>query len=381
MKIDIYHNIRWSRYKARVFSALHRRANIEQIDIRFFQIADTSSQRADLSGVNLEFHQYPHELLFPGSYNAIQKTTLIKKLFWRVMNSDAELVLIPGYDRVEHWCMLLACIISGKMRGVFCDSTLNDKRQSLVKGLFKRIFFGFCNGIFGYGTRSQELLIYYGVPLSRIFQPCQAAALSDNYTLETARESRLRLAPIPTNPRLLYVGRLSTEKCIDVLLRAFAKLLKAIPSAQLVIIGSGPQADALKALATDLSVGNLVVFTGAMDQASIADQYSSSTCLVLPSRSEPWGLVVNEALHYGCPVVVSDNCGCVPELVQEGITGFSFKTFDEDDLCNKMKKLISEFDDVNMTTNHCLKTIAQFTPDKAAENVLRGCKMIVSKAT
>ena len=56
--------------------------------------------------------------------------------------------------------------------------------------------------------------------------------------------------------------------------------------------------------------------------------FERGAALVLPSHSEPWGLVVNESLSYGCPVVVSDICGCVPDLVLDGVTGYSFPVGD-----------------------------------------------------
>ncbi len=378
MKIDLYHNIRWSRYKARVFSALHKRAISESNDVRFFQIADTDGQRTALSGVELEYHQYPHDLLFPGSYGDIPASRLIVTLFRNVMRSDAQLVLIPGFDQPEHWAMLLAAILSGKKRGTFCDSTLHDRPQSAVKGVLKRVFFGLCNGVFCYGQRARKYLLHYGMNPARVHQRYQAAALPSNYSVDVVREARLRMAPTPGEPRFLYVGRLSPEKSLDVLLVAFAQVLSDLPAARLVLVGGGPQANALKALAAELHLGDAVIFAGSMGQESLAEEYARATSLVLPSRSEPWGLVVNEALHYGCPLIVSDHCGCVPELVIDGKSGYVFKTDSAEDLSSKMLKLVTEFRDVAQVTDNCLQTIAPYSPDAAARQILTGCRVMLS---
>jgi len=378
MRIDIYHNIRWSRYKARVFSALYRKAIATKIDIRFTQIADTIENRTALSNVELGYHQYPHKLLFPGSYDQIPKWKLIAILFFNVIHSKADLVLIPGYDLPEYWSMLAAAILSGKKRGVFCDSTLLDRKQLLIKRIFKRFFFYWCDIFFGYGIRSRELLMYYGVKSERIFQRCQAAALPDEYDTINVRESRLRCASFANAHQFLYVGRLSQEKGIDTLLYAFAKVHLQIPTSKLILVGSGPQLDELRSLALSLGLDMAVEFAGSTNQEKLATHYLCASCLVLPSYSEPWGLVVNEALHYGCPVVVSDRCGCVPELVQNNLTGYTFKAGDANDLSSKLLRLVTEFTDLEQVTDRCLEAISLYTPDAAAEQILNGCQHILS---
>lgn len=378
MKIDIYHNIRWARYKARIFSALYDISIKEQFDVRFFQIADTSNERIGLSDTNLKFHDYPHTLLFDGAYQNIPKTQLYRKLFLSVWHSDAALILIPGYDRIEHWLMLLACILSNKKRGVFCDSTLNDRYQSSLKGILKRIFFHFCNGYFGYGTRSKELLLHYGADPAYIFEPCQAAAVGVEYSPSQAREDRLLSFPKQSNPRILYVGRLSPEKGLDTLLKAFPKVMSFFPGSKLVLVGSGPQLQFLRELAVALSIADSVEFLGSMDPEEIGNLYLSSTCLVLPSSSEPWGLVVNEALHQGCPVVVSDQCGCVPELVIDGITGYAFRSGVINDLSEKLIMLITTFIEPPVVVERCLDVIKKYHPESAASQIAHGCRAIFS---
>lgn len=376
--VELYHNIRWARYKARVFSALHHLTADSCTNVRITQIADTSGERKSLSGVELVYHQYPHDLMFPGTYEEVPVWKLVTTLFVRVFRSDADLVLIPGYDRPEYWAMLLAAAITRKARGVFCDSTLNDRIQTPLKGMLKRVFFSSCDVFFGYGTRSKEMLLHYGANPARIFYRVQAAALPDSYNLEDARASRIMRAPPGDAPRFLYVGRLSPEKGLDTLLLALHNLRRYKPAAMLELVGSGPQEEALKKQAIALGLDQSVVFTGSLGQDALGEVYSRATCLVLPSRSEPWGLVVNEALHYGCPVIVSDRCGCVPELVVDGVTGFAFKTDDVDDLAQKMMTVATQFTDPGLVADRCLKLISKYTPEAAAKQILAGCRFVLA---
>lgn len=380
MKIDVYHNIRWSRYKASVFSELHRISAKEMALFRFTQVADTSGQRTALSKVDLTWHKYPHTLLFTGDYENIPRLPLYRTLFTRIWRTDADLVLIQGFDQPEHWIMLFATILKRKRRATFCDSTLSDRRQSWLKGILKRIFFSLCSGVFCYGERAQQYLAHYGVPSTRIFKRCQAAALPTSYDEQNIPEFRARAAAPTNSPTFLYVGRLSQEKGLDTLVHAFASTKSQLKQARLVLVGGGPLKQQLQELAQGLGIADDVVLTGGTTQEALADHYLSATCLVLPSRSEPWGLVVNEALHYGCPVVVSDRCGCVPELVQEGVTGYAFPANNIAALAERLLQIAAEAADTRAVAQRCLDVIRPYSPTAAAMQMLEGCRAMLTEA-
>jgi glycosyltransferase involved in cell wall biosynthesis len=286
---------------------------------------------------------------------------------------------LPGFSEVAHWSMLLAAILSGKKRAVVCDATLRDRSQSWFKGVFKRLFFLLCHGYFTYGQRGKEYLKHYGARPDRIFQRVQAAALPAGYAAENALQTRIAALRFERAPLFLYVGRLSPEKSIDVLLEAFAAVRKALPDSQLRIVGAGPQKDDLVRLRDELGLAECVTFVGSMDLAALSAEYLSAHCFVLPSQSEPWGLVVNEALHYGCPVVVSDNCGCVPELIIDGVTGYRFRAGNAQEMADRMVQGVTAFADSETTANNCLKAIADFNPETSARQTLRGCKLLMSE--
>lgn len=379
IRIDLFHNIRWSRYKAVVFSELHTLSHESGFDVKIFQIADTSNDRISLSSVDLSYHRYPHQLLFEGSYDKIPKIKLIFNLFSQVWNTDAKLILLPGFGEPEYWAMLLAAILRCKRRATFCDSTLLDHRQKFLKGVLKRIFLSNCHGVFGYGRRAQEYLFHHGLPQNKFYLRCQAAALPASYRVEEVVENRVKYAASRDAPRLIYVGRLSKEKRLDILIDAFAKFNATRKNSTLTLIGSGPLLPELKQRVGVLDLESSIDFAGSMNQEELAKQYARATCLVLPSQSEPWGLVVNEALHYGCPVVVSHNCGCVPELVIDGKTGFQFETNNSDDLYAKLENLVADFNDTKFSASNCLSIIQNYSPNAAAKQILEGCRGIIDK--
>ena len=120
-------------------------------------------------------------------------------------------------------------------------------------------------------------------------------------------------------PIFLFVGRLSAEKNVGLLINAFADLKHEFPKSRLVIVGDGGEKSRLMALARKLADGR-VVFVGKADPAPY---YKAATCLVLPSLHEGWGLVAVEASSAGCPVVMSD-VGCAGEIIVNNKSGLVF---------------------------------------------------------
>jgi glycosyltransferase involved in cell wall biosynthesis len=121
--------------------------------------------------------------------------------------------------------------------------------------------------------------------------------------------------------RFLYVGQLIPRKGVDLLLRAFAKVV----SAELFIIGNGPEEGRLREIAQKLGISQRVRWLGQMDAARVHTQIAGADVLVLPSRHDGWGAVVNEALMAGTPVICSTACGA-SELIQQSWLGTAFET-------------------------------------------------------
>jgi amino acid adenylation domain-containing protein len=377
-RIDIWHNILWSKYKGEVFSSLYKLNDKNELDIHFFQIAETNSDRVGLSTISLDHHRYPFDLLFKAPYDQVALIRRLKAILVRTIVSDAKLTILAGYANFEFWAQLLVLILKRRKVAVFCDSTIYDRKQWIVQGFFKRVFFRAVNGIFAYGSRSKEYVIHYGASPNKVYDQCQAAALPLDYAKEKVLAMRLKAAPSTDAPRYLYVGRLSPEKGLDTLLDAFAKVWAQNQHASLVLIGCGSLHEKLEQHARVLGLDAAVHFVGSKSGDELFKEYTKATVLVLPSTSEPWGLVVNEALSYGCPVIVSRCCGCVPELLRERKTGLVHEPNNVNDLAAKMSTAPAQFADIEKTACDCIALMSHYTPDKAAERLLAGLRNIIS---
>ncbi|MEM7333424.1 MAG: glycosyltransferase family 4 protein [Chloroflexota bacterium] len=122
-------------------------------------------------------------------------------------------------------------------------------------------------------------------------------------------------------PTVLYVGRLSKEKGVDLLLDAFTEVLKKLPTVQLQIIGDGPEREALEQQAKAIKIIENTRFSGAIPPAQIGSHYQMATVLALPSRHESFGRVIIEAFSVGLPVVATQTEGA-NFLIQNGKNGF-----------------------------------------------------------
>lgn len=223
------------------------------------------------------------------------------------------------------------------------------------------------------GTANQGLYQAYGVPKSKLFS--MPYAVDNAFFQERARAAksereslRARLGLPSGAPVVLFCGKLIAKKNAETLIRAFASPVAEInhthssssparptslnPSdsmrPRLLIVGQGELRAQLEALADQLAPGR-VHFTGFKNQTELPALYDLCDLFVIPSLFEPWGLVVNEVMNAGKPVLASDRVGAAADLIQQGVNGAIFPAGDahrlaellRDWLCNPARLLIA----------------------------------------
>lgn len=376
MKIDLWHNALWARYKGAVFSELYTLCQAQGVSLRVFQMVKTDSLQSKLVPIDLSIHRYPYELLFDDNFGAVPKWKMVVEGTRRVAASDADLIVLAGYARPEYLTQLLVARARGKKVAVFCDSTSYDRPGGGAKDLVKKAFFSLCHGVFCYGERASEYVRSHGVPPERIFIRVQSTPPIVEMPAAAILARRRAMAGRP--PRFVYVGRLAAEKNLDLLMDGFVRFREAHPQARLTIVGAGPMGETLAARVAAQGLGDSIELTGPQSGAALADILLDASALVLPSVSEPWGLVVNEALALGVPVIVSYRCGCVPELVIEGRTGFVFDSARADDLAAKMTAFVPWFAEPEAVARTCIDHIAPFNAVTSARGILDGCRAIMA---
>lgn len=146
---------------------------------------------------------------------------------------------------------------------------------------------------------------------------------------------------------LLYVGRLVALKGIDLLLRAYQKVVAQLDNTLLVIVGDGEEKEALALLVTELGIEEHVRFVGRYEGEELAVWYRASQVFALASHFEPFGAVVNEALICGLPAVVSNHAGA-RTLIDEGVNGSVVDSEDVDQFSGELIKWLAKADPLDI---------------------------------
>jgi len=139
----------------------------------------------------------------------------------------------------------------------------------------------------------------------------------------------------------LFVGRLTEVKNVALLIDAFATLQKQEKEMALCLVGDGNLKETLERQAASLGCEN-VLFAGYVGFPQNVEYYKMADVFVLPSLHEPWGLVVNEAMIMGLPVIASSKVGCRKDLVVEGKNGFVFEDGNVEELTAVMKDILQK---------------------------------------
>lgn len=299
-----------------------------------------------LSGYEHEF--VPNRSPHPGTsrFGGLRNPDLPARL--RAWRPDA--VLIFGYGWRTHLALALtwrACplILRGDSHDLGRANQPGPRR--LLRNLALRLLFTRFAAFACVGSATRRHYLARGVPASRIHlvpHCVDNAAFSPRAadSAEAAHAWRAELGIPPRHRLVLFLGKFVAKKRPDHLLRAFADL--APPDATLALVGDGPLAPELRALASGRPN---IVFAPFQNQSSIPRVLAAADLLVLPSQGpeETWGLVVNEAMSAGLPCLVSDHVGCREDLVVENETGWSFPAGDQPALAAALARALAAMRD------------------------------------
>jgi glycosyltransferase involved in cell wall biosynthesis len=378
-----FHNILWSQYKGRIFSELYNLCTERSIKFFVVQYATTERQRVSLGSIDQKLHQYPYRLMSGGPYDEVSFWTKVRIGLEEIRNKDPEVVVLPGYWDLSHWVLLAISRFQGRKVILSFDSTELDHPRHWIRELAKRLFVSQCDGGFTYGQRSRRYLHQLGMPEHKITVRCLAAAneeIRDIFDAAKVTRNQLIKELGLGLSNFCYVGRLSPEKNVSCLIHAFAMLRRESDEAGtwgLLVVGDGPEHQALVHLCRGEGLSD-VRFAGGVSWREVPRLLAACDVLVLPSKSEPWGLVVNEAMVCGLPVLVSEACGCVDELVILGKTGFTFSPTSPHELRERMETFVRRSEEVVRCGAAAEELIKQFSPMAAASQMLHGIQRVLN---
>lgn len=266
-------------------------------------------------------------------------------------------VCIPGYGRPAYILMLLWCKLKGIKVLMFAESwypghPIGDHLKGLlVKNTTDLCFVSGKKAATHFSNRLNH-------PENRIIE---GYSVVDNAHFA----SKISEIPKQTPQQLLCVARHAPEKNLTLLIEAFKKST-INDTWQLRIVGGGPEKEKLQ----KLSAGHHIQLDDWLSYDQLPEMYAQASCFILPSRFEPWGLVVNEAMSAGLPVILSDAVGALPDLLSDK-NGWPFKHNRENELINILNQLAETTpEELNEMGRQSRQIIENFTPDIWAKKVV-----------
>lgn len=212
-------------------------------------------------------------------------------------------------------------------------------QEAALKRWLKRLCIGGASGWFSTGKATDRYLTWYGADPERLhfypFSSLMEADIQPSLTPAEEKEALRRELGVTEKNMILAVGRFIPVKGFDVMLRGAAALK---PDTGLYFVGGEPTEEYLE-LAKNTGTTN-VHFVGFCKKPELSKYYRAADVSVLPTRGDVWGLVVNEAMAYGLPVVTTNRCVAGLELVEDGVNGYLVPSEDPQALAEKLNAVL-----------------------------------------
>jgi glycosyltransferase involved in cell wall biosynthesis len=264
--------------------------------------------------------------------SALQRLRAYMRYLWF---AEDDVFYLCHYERLEVFLTALILRLRGKRVFVMNDSKFDDYERRLPRELGKSVLYAPYNGALVSGERSASYLRFLGV----------RGKIETGYDTIDVRAAALDALEPPDiglpNEYFIAVNRLVAKKNIGLTIRAFQAACREIDKpVELLIVGEGPEETSLRAMAETLGIKDKVRFLGEVPNRKAISLIARAKALILVSKSEQWGLVVNEAVACGVPVIVSEAVGAHDSLVRNLVSGFVVESDNEPGLARAMLAIL-----------------------------------------
>jgi len=252
------------------------------------------------------------------------------------------------------------------------ESNEFDEARSAIKEFIKRRLVGLCSAGLAGGSPQADYLVKLGLPRERVFKGYDVV---DNcFFTEEARKYRDGSSELEETkrPYFLACARFGKKKNLPGLICAYARYRElATPSTllDLVIAGDGEERAEIERTIWENEVSDHVHIIGAKRYSELPAYYAHAGAFIHASTTEQWGLVVNEAMASGLPVLVSNRCGCAFDLLKEGENGWTFDPTKEVQIAELMLRFAADESRLKEMGLKSREIIAEWGPDRFASGV------------
>jgi 1,2-diacylglycerol 3-alpha-glucosyltransferase len=312
---------------------------------------------------------FPHH-----SYFKILPSEMKQAIYCILDEINPKAVVISGYSLLDSRCAVAWCLSRKRLAVLMSESKADDSPRNPIKEFFKRHLISKFNAAICGGTLHQRYLEQLGMPPRCIFQKYDVV---DNkyFELEAARhKANLSLSQeLPglndQRPYFLASSRFVKRKNLSQLLRAYKIYRSFQPDGwRLIIMGSGEEETNLKQIVLEEAIPD-IVFPGFRQIKELPAYYAHAGTFIHPALYEQWGLVVNEAMACGLPILSAASVGCAYDLIKEGENGFKFNPNDVTEIAQIMERIASDSTDRELMGHRSKEIISDWTPQHFAKNL------------
>ena len=249
-------------------------------------------------------------------------------------------------------------------------------RKNFIKNIIKRYLVTHAAGYFASGNLAAEYFKYFGADENKIyyhpFTSLHADEVLKEPLSETEKTRYKKKLGVDKSKMVLTIGQFIHRKGFDVLLEAWNKELDE--SCSLVIVGGGEEENQYRQYIADHNLEN-VQLVGFKQKEEIFEYYKAADLFVLPTREDIWGLVINEAMACGLPVISTNMCLGAVELIENGINGYIVPVNNSNELTEAMKKLLCVDSSVIGIVN--LQKITNYTYENVIKSHIQAINELV----
>src|SRR5438093_4875098 len=327
--------------------------------------------------------RYHKVAVFPEAAHNNLGSSQLRRAFWSALEqANPDVVAVNGWNDFGSLVAADCCVRRGIPMVVMSESAGQEEPRTWWKEMIKRRVVGVYSAALVGGQRHVEYLVELGMPRDRIFTGYDV--VDNAYFHRRAEEVRSQKSDVRKQYGLsenyfLASARFIEKKNLPTLIRAYAAYRQKSeasgnPPWDVVLLGDGPLREALNSQLSTLNLHAHVHLPGFKPYDELPVYYALAKAFVHASTTEQWGLVVNEAVASGLPVIVSERCGCVPELVRGN--GFTFDPIDERELPSRLLQIASLSDDERRSLGDASYRIAEnFAPEHFGEGLEQAAKL------
>jgi glycosyltransferase involved in cell wall biosynthesis len=379
-------------YFAPLYRELARRPEVD-LTVYFYSDATAREFRDEEFGQRVTWDRplldgYRYRMLASASRTDISGR-FVKNPNWdivrEVMSPGYDVVWVHGYAHLTTWLAAAAARWRGTRLLVRDEQTLLHGRaphKQALKAMALRALYSQASGLY-IGEQNRRYFRHYGMPDERL-HPARYCVDNAYFRAQAAelapRRSELRqsFGIDDDAPVVLFSGKLIEKKQPLRLVEAYARV-RAQQPCWLLIAGDGPQRTEVEYLAARLGAKGVRI-AGFLNQTELSAAYAAADVFVLPSaRHETWGLVVNEAMNFELPVVVSDKVGCGADLVEEGRNGFVVAHDSTEQLAEAIARLAGDAEMRRRFGRRGGEIVARYSIEACADGIVAACEAVAER--